>query len=129
MVSISEIYGAICDERSLKLFNAIAANGGSSGDLASQIGLSSKEYYSRMSKLMKTGMVKRKNGTHILTAFGEIVYYAQATINKAVESYWKLKALDSIDTSDVISANERQNLLETLIDDAGLKTILLQRTS
>jgi predicted transcriptional regulator len=126
MVSIAEIYGAICDERSLKLFNAIATNGGSSGELSSQIGLSNKQYYSRMSRLVKTGMVKRKNGTHILTAFGEIVYYAQATINKAVESYWKLKAIDSIDTSDVISANERKNLLETLIDDSGLKTILLQ---
>jgi predicted transcriptional regulator len=126
MVSIAEIYGALCDERSLKLFNSIATNGGSSGELSSQIGLSNKQYYSRMSRLVKTGMVKRKNGTHILTAFGEIVYYAQATINKAVESYWKLKAIDSIDTSDVISANERKNLLETLIDDSGLKTILLQ---
>ena len=127
MVSISEIYEAICDERSLKLFNAIATNGGNSGDLSSKIGLSTKEYYSRMSRLMKTGMVKRKNGTHFLTAFGEIVFDAQATINKAVESYWKLKAIDSIDKSDVISVNERKNLLETLIDDAGLKTILLQR--
>jgi predicted transcriptional regulator len=130
MVSIAEIYTAICDERSLKLFDTVATNGGSSSsDLTSQLRLSSKEYYSRMSRLMKTGMVKRKNGTHFLTAFGQIVYNAQATIKKGVESYWKLKAIDSIDKSDEISANERKDLLETLIDDAGIKTILLQCTS
>jgi hypothetical protein len=127
MVSISEIYAAIGDERSLRLFNTVAAIGGNSGDLSLQLGLTRKEYYSRMSKLIKTGMVKRKNGTHFLTAFGEIVYDAQTTIKKAVENYWKLKAIDSVDSSDVISANERNALLETLIDDTGIKTILIQR--
>ena len=42
---------------------------------------------------MKTGIVKRKNGKHFLTAFGKVVYDAQATIRKAVESYWKQRQL------------------------------------
>jgi predicted transcriptional regulator len=129
MVSISEIYDAICDDRALKLFDAIATNGGKSGHLSEQLDLSRKEYYSRMSRLIKTGMVKRKNGTHFLTAFGEIVYDAQVTIKKAVQSYWKLKAIDSIDSSDEISEIERKNLLDTLLEDGEIKTILLQRIS
>ena len=91
MVSVAEILDAICDDKSLKLFNAIATKGGNSGDLSIQLKLSRKEYYSRMSRLMKTGMVKRKNGRHYLTAFGKVVYDAQATIKKRSKVIGNLK--------------------------------------
>ena len=124
MVSVVEILEAISDVKSLKLFNTIATKGGNSEDLSVQLKLSRKEYYSRMSRLMKTGMVKRKNGKHFLTAFGKIVYDAQVTVKKAVESYWKLKAIDSIDLSDEITVKERDKLIHTLLDDAEIREIL-----
>jgi len=77
-----------------------------------------------MSRLMKTGMVKRKNGKHFLTAFGKIIYDAQITVKKAVESYWKLKAIDSIDLSDEITVKERDKLIHTLLDDVEIREIL-----
>jgi predicted transcriptional regulator len=124
MVSVVEILEAISDVKSLKLFNTIATKGGTSEDLSVQLKLSRKEYYSRMSRLMKTGMVKRKNGKHFLTAFGKIVYDAQVTVKKAVESYWKLKAIDSIDLSDEITVKERDKLIHTLLDDVEIREIL-----
>ena len=124
MVSVVEILEAISDVKSLKLFNTIATKGGSSEDLSVQLKLSRKEYYSRMSRLMKTGMVKRKNGKHFLTAFGKIVYDALVTVKKAVESYWKLKAIDSIDLSDEITVKERDKLIHTLLDDVEIREIL-----
>ena len=124
MVSVVEILEAISDVKSLKLFNTIATKGGNSDDLSVQLKLSRKEYYSRMSRLMKTGMVKRKNGKHFLTAFGKIVYDAQVTVKKAVESYWKLKAIDSIDLSDEITVKERDKLIHTLLDDVEIREIL-----
>jgi predicted transcriptional regulator len=124
MVSVVEILEAISDVKSLKLFNTIATKGGNSEDLSEQLKLSRKEYYSRMSRLMKTGMVKRKNGKHFLTAFGKIVYDAQVTVKKAVESYWKLKAIDSIDLSDEITVKERDKLIHTLLDDVEIREIL-----
>ena len=124
MVSVVEILEAISDVKSLKLFNTIATKGGNSEDLSVQLKLSRKEYYSRMSRLMKTGMVKRKNGKHFLTAFGKIVYDAQVTVKKAVESYWKLKAIDSIDLSDEITVKERDKLIQTLVDDVEIREIL-----
>ncbi|MGB8189587.1 MAG: hypothetical protein WCE91_08310 [Nitrososphaeraceae archaeon] len=119
-----EILEAISDVKSLKLFNTIATKGGNSEDLSVQLKLSRKEYYSRMSRLMKTGMVKRKNGKHFLTAFGKIVYDALVTVKKAVESYWKLKAIDSIDLSDEITVKERDKLIHTLLDDVEIREIL-----
>lgn len=124
MVSVVEILEAISDVKSLKLFNTIATKGGNSEDLSVQLKLSRKEYYSRMSRLMKTGMVKRKNGKHFLTAFGKIVYDALVTVKKAVESYWKLKAIDSIDLSDEITVKERDKLIHTLLDDVEIREIL-----
>lgn len=124
MVSVVEILEAISDVKSLKLFNTIATKGGNSEDLSVQLKLSRKEYYSRMSRLMKTGMVKRKNGKHFLTAFGKVVYDAQVTVKKAVESYWKLKAIDSIDLSDEITVKEREKLIQTLLDDVEIREIL-----
>ena len=124
MVSVVEILEAISDVKSLKLFNTIATKGGNSEDLSVQLKLSRKEYYSRMSRLMKTGMVKRKNGKHFLTAFGKVIYDAQVTIKKAVESYWKLKAIDSIDLSDEITVKERDKLIHTLLDDVEIREIL-----
>ena len=114
--------------KSLKLFNGIATKGGNSEDLSVQLILSRKEYYSRMSRLMKTGLVKRKNGKHFLTAFGKVVYDAQVTIKKAVESYWKLKAIDSIDFSDVFIVNERDKLIHILIDDVEIREMLSKHT-
>ena len=124
MVSVVEILEAISDVKSLKLFNTIATKGGNSEDLSVQLKLSRKEYYSRMSRLMKTGMVKRKNGKHFLTAFGKIVYDAQVTVKKAVESYWKLKAIDSIDLSDEITVNQRDKLIHKLVDDVEIREML-----
>jgi len=124
MVSVVEILEAISDVKSLRLFNTIATKGGNSEDLSVQLKLSRKEYYSRMSRLMKTGMVKRKNGKHFLTAFGKIIYDAQITVKKAVESYWKLKAIDSIDLSDEITVKERDKLIHTLLDDVEIREIL-----
>jgi predicted transcriptional regulator len=124
MVSVVEILEAISDVKSLKLFNTIATKGGNSEELSVQLKLSRKEYYSRMSRLMKTGIVKRKNGKHFLTAFGKVVYDAQVTVKKAVESYWKLKAIDSIDLSDEITVKERDKLIQTLVDDVEIREIL-----
>ena len=124
MVSVVEILEAISDVKSLKLFNSIATKGGNSEDLSVQLKLSRKEYYSRMSRLMKTGMVKRKNGKHFLTAFGKVIYDAQVTVKKAVESYWKLKAIDSIYLSDEITVKERDKLIQTLVDHVEIREIL-----
>ena len=127
MVSVAQILHVICDDKSLKLFNAVSTKGGNSEELLVQIKLTRREYYSRMSRLMKTGMVKRKNGVLFLTAFGKVVYEAQKTIIKAVEYDWKLKAIDSVNLSDGISANERERLVDTLIEDKEVKEILLRR--
>lgn len=77
-----------------------------------------------MSGFLKLGIVKRRNGKYYLTAFGNVVYQADKTICSAVDALWKLKAVDSIDLTEGITAHERKKLLDSLVDDMNIKEIL-----
>jgi hypothetical protein len=129
LVSVAEILDAIRDSKSLKLFEAISVKGLNSEDLSVEPKLSRKEFYSRMSRLIKLGMVKRKNKKHFLTAFGKIVYDGHITIKKAAENDYKLRAIDSMDLSSDITKYERSKLIDSLLDDKKIKEILLRDLS
>ncbi|MFL6317740.1 MAG: hypothetical protein ACJ73C_13540, partial [Nitrososphaeraceae archaeon] len=83
-----------------------------------------KQYYSRMSRLMRTGLIKRRNGRHTLTAFGKVIYDTQITIENAINNYWKLKAIDSLEMSNDLPAEERKKLIDNLIENNGIREIL-----
>src|SRR6266516_3828493 len=93
---VSETLTAISDDKSLVLFNTIALSSGNTDILISKLGLTRKQYYSRMYALTNAGLITRSNGKYSLTSFGKIVYEAQILIGKAKQNYWKLKAIDSI---------------------------------
>ena len=103
MVSVVDILGAISNDKSLLLFKTIALSDTescSSDTLLSRLHFTRKQYYARMYKLAKAGLVLKKNGKYILTNMGRIVYDAQTTLEKVVGNYWKLKAVDALEMSD-----------------------------
>jgi hypothetical protein len=53
--------------------------------------LSRKQYYGRLSKLIKVGLVKRVNGSYLLTPFGIVIYDLQLEFRRAVDSHLKTK--------------------------------------
>ena len=119
-LSIADVLKVFSDDKSLVLFNMIALAPGDSEILKTTVKLTRKQYYSRMSGLVNAGMVKRKNGNYFITSFGKIVYDAQLMIGKAVESYWKLKALDSFKLSSSASpqlpAEEYNKVIDVLMN-------------
>jgi predicted transcriptional regulator len=74
--------------------------------------------------MTRAGLVRRKNGKYILTTFGKIVYESKITIEIALTNYWKLKAIDSLETSNELPKEEQQKLMETLLDNQDLRGIL-----
>ncbi|HKG40663.1 MAG TPA: hypothetical protein VKA98_00845, partial [Nitrososphaeraceae archaeon] len=90
-----KVLTAISDKESLELFRFIAANNEDSDGLRTKTNLTRKQYYSRLSRMTKAGLVKRKKGKHSLTAFGKVIYDAQTIVERAVNNYWRLKAIDS----------------------------------
>ncbi len=97
------------------------------GVLMARLGLTRKQYYSKMN-LIGAGLVMRKNGKHLLTSLCKVAYESNLLIGQAIENYWKLKAIDSIEMSVTdydLSAGERKKIVETLIKKKDIKNILL----
>ena len=128
MISVADILNAISDDKSLLLFNTIAVTNGETEIQVRKMGLTLKQYYSRMAKLTKADLVRRKNGKYVLTLVGRIVYDSQLVIGKALNYYWKLQALDSIQTSSTagLPKEEISKLVDTLIDNHKIKDILMK---
>ena len=122
---------AIADEKTLTLFNVIAAEGGNTDTLRKKATFTRKQYYMRISVLMKAGLIRRSNGIYSLTSLGKVVHTAQSLVGEAVDNYWKLKAIDSIESSEnnnnAFSTEERKKLMDSLIDkESEIKDILLK---
>ncbi len=120
---------AIADDKSLELFETVAQETIDSRNLKGKIKLTRKQYYSRLSRMTRAGLVKRKNGKYILTSFGKIVYETKVTIENALSNYWKLKAIDSLEMSNELPTEERHKLIETLLDNQGLKSVIVREGS
>ena len=124
--STANILSAIADDKSLVLFFAIA--GGDSDILITRLDVTRKQFYSRMSALQKTGLISKKNRQYVLTSLGLIVYDAQMMIGRATNTYWKLKAIDSLETEHKLPAEERNKIINTLIDNQDIIKILVKQS-
>jgi len=124
--SAASVLRAIADDKSLELFGTVAQETIDSKNLKSKIKLTRKQYYSRLSRMTKAGLVRRTNGKYILTSFGKIVYESKGTIENALNNYWKLKAIDSLETSNELPREERHKLIEALLDNQGLKSMIVR---
>ena len=124
-VSVEDVMKAVSDIKSLDMFRSIAKGSIESEVLKQTKGLSKKQYYFRMRQLLKAGLVQRSKGSFSLTCLGAVVYHAQLIVEKGVNNYWKLKAIDSIQSSAEIGQNDRMKLIKTIIDDSGIESILI----
>ncbi|TLY06033.1 MAG: hypothetical protein E6K92_00250 [Thaumarchaeota archaeon] len=119
---ISDVLDAVSNDASLELFKLIALTNGSSELLRSKMRITRKQYYSRLYRLVRCGLVKRKDDTYFLTALGRVLYEAQATIESALINYWRIKVVDSLEVG--IPKVEQKRVIETLIKDQQIKNIL-----
>ena len=117
----------ISDDKSMDLFKTIASGSIDSENLKGKTKLTRKQYYSRLSRMTKAGLVRKKSGKYTLTAFGKVVYDSQTTVDNALTNFWKLKAIDSLEMSNELPKEEQQKLIDTLLDNQELKGILVNQ--
>jgi predicted transcriptional regulator len=125
--STASVLKSIADDKSIELFTIVALEKVDSRNLKGKIKLTRKQYYSRLSRMTRAGLLRRKDGKYILTTFGRIVYESTLTVENALANYWKLKAIDSLETSSEVPKEEQQKLIETLLDNEEIKGILVKR--
>jgi hypothetical protein len=123
--SKASVLQAISDKRASNILKNIASSDSNSDILITQLKLTRKQYYSSMSSLIKADLVKRQKGRYLLTAFGKLIYSAQlgleTKIENALNNYWKLKAVDSL---EMPSREERDKVISILIENDEIKGIL-----
>ena len=119
---VAHILKKISDDRALILFNGIALSNGERYMSLKEMNLTTKQYYSRISGLLKAGLVKRHKGKYSLTLLGKIVYDAHLVIGKALNYHWKLNAIESIQaSSNGLPKEEILKLVDALIDNHQVK--------
>ena len=125
--SVASVLKALSDDHALLLFRSIASKRSEPDVLRTELKLTPKQYYSRISALSKSNLVRKKDGMFSLTSFGKLVYEAQITIEKGFDNLLKLKAIDSIETSRALSKEECDNIINILIQNQEIKTILQKK--
>ena len=124
--SLSKVLSAIADAKSLLIFQSIASGFVESDGLLKKTNLSRKQYYSRISVIVDAGLVRKKNKKYHLTSLGKVVYGLQITTQNALNNYWKLRAIDSLDD---ISERELEQVIENMIGDENLRELLTKKYS
>ena len=115
----------LSDQKSLDLFNTIAREEGmnTSESLRVKLKLTKKPHYQRMSALVRLGLVmKRQDHKYYLTAFGHIIYQVLLTMDEAMDEFWKLKAIDSLNNN--IPVRERKVIINSMINNEQIKGLL-----
>jgi predicted transcriptional regulator len=126
--AVSEVFKALSDDKALMIFNTIALGPGDSIRLSDNLNLSRKQYYSKMERLSKQGLVTRKNGKYYLTTLGKVLYELQLVLGIAIDNFWKLKAIDSLQNPDNLPELELARLIDTIIDSEELKNAILKKS-
>jgi DNA-binding HxlR family transcriptional regulator len=127
--SITSILKIISDESALVIFNNIIVSYKNNRFISlKETNLSSKQFYSRLSGILKAGLIKRHKGKYIPTLLGRVVYDSQMIIEEAISHYWKLKAIDQIEMSHSdLPTEEMKLLINALIDNHRIKDMLMNQ--
>ena len=107
-VSNLDVLEAFSDHLSVDIITAISNHCTNSDDLMQMLNITRKQFYTRSSRLLKIGIISRKDGEIILTSFGRLAYNAQF--------------IHCILASG-ISDDEQNKIIDKLLDDAELKKL------
>ena len=85
--------------------------------------LTRKQFYSRLHALIIYGLVSKAKGKYRLTSFGKVVFDWHLVLMHTIEEYWKLKALDVLDSSG-IPDSERNKIMDVLVNNEKIRQVI-----
>jgi hypothetical protein len=126
-----EFMKLIMDDKSRQVFGTIfLMNGESSDVLIGQLKFTKKQFYSRMTRLVKARLIGRHKGKYFLTSYGTVIYDAHRLLESAVKNYWKLRSVDLIELAGKGSMPKEEHIkiIDQLITNQQIKQILISGT-
>ena len=126
-IPLADILKSISDDKSLSIFQLIGDADSNNGEISlKKLGLSRKQYYYRMSAMMKSGLIRRQSGRYYLTAFGKVIYCCITIVKNALGNYYNLKAIEAVEGNG-FSNEEFSKLVDTLIHNQEVKEFLTKK--
>src|SRR5215212_792388 len=125
-LSLAHVLKSISDDKSLSLFQLIANVNSNGGIILKKLDLTRKQYYSKISIMMKSGLIKRQNGKYYLTPFGKVIYCCTTIAKNALDNYYNLKAIEATEVSGLPN-EEIGKIIDVLIDNQQVKEFLIKK--
>ncbi len=118
-----QVLNVLSDRISVDIFNAIAEKVNTSDNIIQMLGVTHKQYYTRHSDLLKTGLINR-GGILTLTSFGRLIYHSLLIIATACRHSSELMMVDAVKSTAGIPDNEQKDVIDKLIRDPRIKKLL-----
>jgi predicted transcriptional regulator len=125
-LSFPGVLKSISDDKSLSIFQLIADVNSNGEIILKKLGLTRKQYYSKISTMMKAGLIKRQSRKYRLTPFGKVIYCCTTIAKKALDNYYNLKAIEATEVSGLPN-EEIGKLIDVLIDNQQVKEFLTKK--
>lgn len=133
-----EILKMVTNENTLKILNQIIDYNNNNDNYKdgntlslSKIGLTRKQFYTKLNELITRGIIKREKGKYYLTTFGKIVYDLtfeyMRKLDSVIEDCWKFKALDLLDISDEFTNDEKRKIMEQLFNHINQNVMVQEK--
>ena len=123
------MFKRLSDYKTERVFKTISTNDDlTSETLMAKLGLSKRQYYDRISKLVEVGLIRRHKGKYKISSFGKVVLNLQKVAERTSQIHWKLEAIDNIKMSDksIIAEIDYLKIIDILLDDIEIKDIYLR---
>jgi DNA-binding HxlR family transcriptional regulator len=133
-----EILKMVTNESTLKILNQIIDYNNNNDNYKdgntlsiTKIGLTRKQFYTKLNELITRGIIKREKGKYYLTTFGKIVYDLtfeyMRKLDSVIEDCWKFKALDLLDISDEFTNDEKRKIMEQLFNHINQNVMVQEK--
>ena len=87
--------------------------------------ISKKQFYARLKRLRDLGFIEKRDSYYRTTTFGSLIYNGQIkTLEDILANYWNLKAVDVLKSRQDFPLHQKENVIEEIIQNSGLKTIV-----
>ncbi|MGB7956224.1 MAG: hypothetical protein WCF23_19805 [Candidatus Nitrosopolaris sp.] len=123
-VTTEQIFTVLSDKTSIGLMKAAYAGRLTSSNYVGK--LSKKQFYTKLKRLCKTGLVeKREDACYRTTTLGSLVYNGHVkTLEDALTNFWQLKAIDILKTREDFPADRKESIIDEIVKGSNLKNFI-----
>jgi predicted transcriptional regulator len=122
--SMEQVFATLADRHSLNIVK-MAYFGLKGSSMSYKGNISKKQFYARLKRLREIGVIEKRNSIYKTTTFGSLIYNGQIkALEDIIANYWNLKAVDVLKSRQDFPLNEKEKLIEEMIQNSSLKSIV-----